>query len=949
MKRFNAVLVIGLLAAIPPACAAAQSAPGSGTAAGGAGIPTPVDSTKRALPPGEAYHRGFMALKDAGVDRFATLHPRWDGRGVLIAILDSGIDPSVAGLQTTSDGVPKILDLRDFSHEGRVTLRPVARRGDTLIVGDHRLLGAATVAALSGTGAIWGGTIAELPLGAPPAADLDGNGSISDTLPVIVIRAPSGWALYADTQEDGTLANDRPVYDYAVARESFGWNPGGRPTPVHLAVNLSDSAGAPLLDLFFDNSSHGTHVSGIASGHSLYGVAGFDGVAPGARIIGLKIANDAQSGITVTGSIVHALEYAITFAAARRLPLVVNLSFGVGNEIEGTARIDALVDSILAAHPGVVMTVAASNDGPGLSTAGFPGSASRVLSIGATEPRVFAGASPTDSAPSTLAAFSSRGGELAAPDIVVPGVAYSTVPNFAVGQEQESGTSMASPYAAGLAARLLSAAVANGRQVSAIAVAQALRASAHAVVGTAPVDAGAGTPDLSEAWQWLNAQRAIPALAVDVGTVKGRGGVLVVASDVGVPPVRVGASNAAGEVAAVTLRRLDGKAALVAKLHPTAPWIHVPASVALEGGVGRFTVTFDPMVWGTPGVRTAAIRVEAPDETLGALAVIPVTVVVPVSASVRTLAESITVAAGSTGRVFVPADTGRGMQIEVATPSASARVMAMLHEPGGMPFRDGAGTPAGFGEGAGLFDISAEDVERGLYEVDVVTTPSRGESATVTVRRAPVRLSASLRSDTLHVVATNVISSPASIRLRAGLMGAEQQVAVQRQDDAPFRVVVPVPTWATQVVVDARMPREAWSRFTDFGVTIQDHTGRQIETAPLNYAFGRTSAELPAGVRGDSIVVLLAPGFADANASKAWSLDLTVRFLLDKPYTLDEGGSPFRPLAAGATRDERFPLSRMPIVIPAGLDPLVILVALEGEDHVWTRQVRLRVNGGAPQ
>ncbi len=900
------------------------------------------------VPPGEAYRRGFMALKDAGVDRFAAEHPAWDGRGVLIAILDSGIDPTVPGLQTTSDGLRKIVDLRDFSARdastcGRssVWATPCGRRA-TSVGRDHGR-------GPSGKGVIWGGAIAELPLGAPPAADLDGNGSISDTLPVIVVRAPSGWVVFADTQEDGTLVNDRPIRDYAVARESFGWNRGGHPTPVHLAVNLSDSSGTPVLDLYFDTSSHGTHVTGIAAGHSLYGVPGFDGVAPGARILGLKIANDAQSGVTVTGSMVHALDYAIAFAEARGLPLVVNLSFGVGNEIEGTARIDAMIDSVLAAHPDVVMTVAASNDGPGLSTAGFPGSASRVLSIGATEPRVFAGASPTDSAPSPLAAFSSRGGELAVPDIVVPGVAYSTVPNFAVGEEQESGTSMASPYAAGLAARLLSAAAAGARKVPAAAVAQALRASAHSHYGTAAVEAGAGTPDLSAAWKWLDARRAVPALAVDVGAVRGRGGVFIATSPLVGNQAPAKATDSGGDATTVMLRRLDGTAPLVVRLVPTEPWIKVPATVTLGGGVGRFEVTIDPAAKETPGVRTGAIRVTTRDEEPGSLVVIPVTVVVPVSASSRTATESLSVAGGGTGRVFVPADTGRGVAIRVATTNATALVMAMLHEPGGMPFRDGAGTPAGFGERAGTFDIAAEDVESGLYEIDVVTTPSRGEQAIVTVRRAPVRLSASLQRDTLQVLATNVSESAASIRLRVGLIGAEQHYAVQRQDDRPFRVVLPVPGWAAQVVVDSRMPREAWSRFTDFGVTVEDASGRLIETEPLNYAFGRLSAEVPPAVRGDSIIVLLAPGFADAAASQAWTLDLTVRFLLDKPYGLDDGGSPFRPLAIAATRVERYPLSRMPIVIPPGLDPLIVVVALEGVDYVWTRQVRLRLDGGVPK
>ena len=109
-----------------------------------------------------------------------------------------------------------------------------------------------------------------------------------------------------------------------------------------MAANFSVEAPASReLDLVFDSCGHGTHVAGIAAGNDLYGVRGFDGVAPGAQLLGLKIANSAQGGITTTGSMIRAMDYAIRFAEARRLPLVLNMSFGVGNEIEGQARIDA--------------------------------------------------------------------------------------------------------------------------------------------------------------------------------------------------------------------------------------------------------------------------------------------------------------------------------------------------------------------------------------------------------------------------------------------------------------------------------------------------------------------------------------------------------------------------------------------------------------------------------
>src|SRR4029077_13527413 len=145
--------------------------------------------------------------------------------------------------------------------------------------------------------------------------------------------------------------NEKPVHDFLQGYETFGWAPPGRPAPVAVATSLAEAAGLPTLTLFVDTGNHGTFVSGVAAAHDLYGVAGFDGVAPGAQVIGLKIANNAEGGISVTGSMLRAMDYAIRFAERRRMPLVINMSFGVGNEIEGRAGVAHLVDSGLIAHP----------------------------------------------------------------------------------------------------------------------------------------------------------------------------------------------------------------------------------------------------------------------------------------------------------------------------------------------------------------------------------------------------------------------------------------------------------------------------------------------------------------------------------------------------------------------------------------------------------------------
>ncbi|MES2124370.1 MAG: S8 family serine peptidase [Gemmatimonadota bacterium] len=922
------VFVAGCAAAPPASSAQVKPAPvaerpvsPAGPATHVAVVPTRV----RSLPPAEAFRAGLMALGSTGVSRFAEAHPTEDGRGVLIAILDTGIDPSVPGLQVTTDGLPKVLDLRDFSGEGRVRLSSAERRGDTLLIAGHRLIGATRVAALAQGGEVWGGALEELPLGEPPAADINGNGTVGDSLPVVVVRSGSGWTLFADADGNGTLANDRPVRDYAVARETFGWTSTNAPASVTLAANLSDSAGAPILDLFFDTSSHGSHVAGIAAGHNIYDVEGFDGVAPGARLIGLKIANDAHGGVSVSTAMRRALAYAIAFAHERRLPLVVNLSFGVGSAAEGTARVDMVVDSLLAEHPDVVMTVAAGNDGPGLGTVGVPGSASRVLSIGASQPPVFGGLAPSDSAADVVALFSSRGGSIAAPDLIAPGTAYSTVPQFATGGEQESGTSMATPYVAGLAARLLSGTDGIADRPAARAIGQALRRSARLPRDAGALDAGWGLPDINLARESLRRDAALPELLISAGGHQERGAILLTSSGGRVPPQHV------------IVSRRDGAGALNLVVRSSAPWVRVPAGLSLPEGRGELVLAVDAARL-PPGAHDAVVELLTATSNAAVLARIPVTVRVPMSASARVATQAVKIGPAGVQRVFIPAEAGRGMQVEIGTAAGAPQVTASLHEPGGMPFRDGAQIPAGSGDGAALFDIGGGDVQEGVYELDVVSGPLAGSAATVTVRRAPVVLDASIEGDSVRVAARSVIGTPVSVRLRAGLVGAERRIAIHRADGAPLRIAIAVPQWASRMQVDARMPPEQWRRFTDLGMTFQDRRGRQFATAPIDYPLARAAPPLPHGMAGDTLVVLLSPAFADPGTQE-WRLDFQVRFYPERVVGLDSGGKPAVQLSAGKSLEQRFFTGPLPIDLSGGLTPVLIVLAQEGEDSIWMREI----------
>ena len=907
-----------MLAACGPAMAPSDTppAPAAVTAVPTVAAPDAAAASREPLvPPAVAWTAGLMPLAATGVVDFRALRPNADGRGVLIAILDSGIDPATLGLITTSQGNPKVLDLRDFSGEGHVPLAPVAPDPDgTVLIAGRRLMGARRVGRIAVGSAWYGGVFRELPLGPLPAADVNGNGTNTDEFPLVVVRASDGWAVFLDTNRDGSLEDEMPLHDFRHARETI--SPGTR--PLTLAANFADSGGVPSLDLYFDTSGHGTFVAGVAAGHNMFNVAGFHGVAPGARLLGLKIANNARGGISVSGSFVRALEYAARFAAERSLPLVANLSFGVGNEREGRATIDSLIDAFLARHPDVVLTVSAGNDGPGLSTVGFPATADRVVTVGSTFPGVFArpGGPP---APERVGAWSARGGETAKPELLAPGMAFSTVPAWDTGNEVQAGTSFSAPHVAGLLACLISALDQEGRRIDAAQLMQALRVTARPLAGASVLDQGGGVPRLEAAYRWL-----VAGHQGSIYSVRARSGWSAALR-------RDGLGGAADTIETFTVRHAAGLRAARFVLRSDVPWLVAPDTVVAAPGTTEIPVAYRADLLRAPGAYVGTVAARNPGDTLaGSLFNLVNTVIVPHDLLARPLDARRRITPGRVERYFlrVP-DDGATLHVTVTLPdSASETAAVSLFEPGGQPFRAvPAGVDLGPETGTARFVVRAEDMVPGVYELDLVASPlGPPEAATIVVRAqlAPVTLSAA--DGGLEVA--NPGPAAARVRVVQQLVGVERRVRVRARGAVPESLAVEVPPWARSGEIDVAVAPALWAEFTDLGVTAFDTAGQQVAQEPQNYAIGRQALRLADDRGGSPLLVELFPAWADPAAARPWEATVTVRFLLDRALPLADtadvrvqpGGRASIARAAAASP-----------FVPPGFDALVEVTGEGGE------------------
>ncbi|KNZ69090.1 peptidase S8 and S53 subtilisin kexin sedolisin [Thermincola ferriacetica] len=212
----------------------------------------------------------------------------------------------------------------------------------------------------------------------------------------------------------------------------------------------------------YDDNGHGTHCAGDAAGNGYASNGKYRGPAPKANLIGVKVLDKKGSGLLsrVMAGVQWCMEN-------KRQYGIKVLSLSVGVKATESYKNDPLCLALGKAwEAGLVVCAAAGNDGPDRQTINSPGISPVIITVGAEDDR-----NTVRISDDPVASFSSRGPTvdgLEKPDLVAPGVNIVSLRSpcsyldlrsrrARVGKHylSMSGTSMATPICAGVAALLL--------------------------------------------------------------------------------------------------------------------------------------------------------------------------------------------------------------------------------------------------------------------------------------------------------------------------------------------------------------------------------------------------------------------------------------------------------------------------------------------------------------
>ncbi len=497
-----------------PAADTAEGAADKG-GKGTASYPAPGRKTPAENP----YNPSF----ETGAVDFVRDHPKADGRGVTIGILDSGVDLAHPALQKTSTGERKIVDWvtsTDPVSDGDGSwLRMTTSAAGPAFTATPRGGSAETFKAPAGSYK-FSYFYESATAGGDQAGDVNRDGDKTDVWGALY-DAASG-TVRVDLDDDLDFTDEQPMKPYKDGYQIgyFGTDDPATdvaeriPFVVEIRKDVvynAAGAKADYVNIGMISSEHGTHVAGITAANGLFG-GKMNGAAPGAKIVSSRACEFGPGCTNV------ALTEGMIDLVANRGVDIVNMSIGGLPALNDGSNARALLYTRLIDTYGVQLVISAGNSGPGANTIGDPGLADKVISVGATISKETWAANYGSVVEKKYAMmpFSSRGPREDGgftPTLSAPGAAINTTQTWLpgapvaeagytlpAGYSMLQGTSMASPQAAGASALLLSAAKAKRIDLTPATLRTALTSTADHIKGVQAYEEGAGLIDIEDAW-----------------------------------------------------------------------------------------------------------------------------------------------------------------------------------------------------------------------------------------------------------------------------------------------------------------------------------------------------------------------------------------------------------------------------------------------------------------
>ena len=483
----------------------------------GSVAPTPQTPPSASTPQNNPY----MPIGDIGATQFMAANPTYDGRGVTVGIVDSGVTLDHPALQTTTTGERKITDWVTYTH-------PTDDDDPTWVLMADQVSGASFfykdvsyTAPANASYRIGLFNERDARLGGEVGSDVnrDRNPAGSKGIFALLWDTASN-NVYVDTNQNNSFADEAAMTDYRVRNDIgyFGTDNPATAVAERMPFVVQTDGKNKFVNIGIVSGAHGSHVAGIVAANGMFGGA-MTGAAPGAKLVSVRVC------LFISGCTAHALIEGMTWVAKQGNVDVINMSIGGLPALNDGNNARAVLYDRLIEQYNVQMFISAGNSGSGMNTVGDPSVASKVMSVGSyiTKDTWQKNYGSNSTFADHMHGFSSRGPREDGgfkPQIVAPGSAISTVPVWQPGgpvvgiyalppgYAMFNGTSMASPQAAGGAALLVSAAKQAGVQKQPVQLRQAINSSAR-FNGLSDLnrygayEIGNGLMDVGAAWNLL--------------------------------------------------------------------------------------------------------------------------------------------------------------------------------------------------------------------------------------------------------------------------------------------------------------------------------------------------------------------------------------------------------------------------------------------------------------